>query len=302
MKNIDLTEKFYRGCAGGCERMNKALLVCFDTAPKYLLRAECPSGVRICFSTDAREMIFSLVFGQAVRPVFTSDCFIGDRMITLQGEGPHRLELPPGEKTVSIHLPHLVRINGVELSVNDEAFVAPVLETRPRILFCGDSIMQGMVTTSPSLAPAPRTAAALDMDFINTSVGGAKMDPEHVRLTALLPGELMIVALGVNDAILKTPSDTFAANTEKSLEIFGTFPGKKYLILPIPNTAPSTPNLNEYRETIRTCAGKYPDIHLLDGYDFFPAEKENYYDGTHPNDRGAAIYAEYLSQTIGGRR
>ncbi|MBQ7206762.1 MAG: SGNH/GDSL hydrolase family protein [Lentisphaeria bacterium] len=302
MKIIDLTEKFYRGCAGGCVRMNDALLACFDTAPKYLLRAKCPSGVRICFSTDAREMTFSLVFGQAVRPVFTSDCFIDARRITLQGEGPHKLEFPPGEKNVSIHLPHLVRIDGVEIAVNDEASVVPVPEMRPRILFCGDSIMQGMVTTSPFSAPAPRTAAALNMDFINTSVGGAKMDPEHVRLTALLPGDFMIVALGVNDAIMKTPPDAFAANTEKSLACFETFRGKKYLVLPIPNTAPSTPDLNEYREIIRACAGKYPGIRLLDGYEFFPAQKENYHDGTHPNDRGAALYAEYLTQTIGDGR
>ena len=290
MKKIVLTEKFYRGCAGGCARMNKALLECFNTAPKYLLRAECPSGVRLCFSTDAREMIFSLAFGQAVRSVFTSDCFINGRKITLHGEGPHKLELPRGKKDVAIHLPHLIQINGVEFVVNDEASAVPVPEIRPRIIFCGDSIMQGMVTTSPSLAPAPRTAAELNMDFINTSVGGAKMNPEHVRLTALLSGELMIVALGVNDAILKTPLDAFAANTEKSLEMFEIFSGKKYLILPIPNIEQSTPNLHEYREIIRSRAEKYPDI------------KENYYDGTHPNDKGAAIYAKYLSQTIGGKR
>ena len=302
MKKIDLTEKFYRGCTAGRMRMDTGLLSCFNTAPKYLKRALCSSGVRICFTTDAREMEFSLVFGAAVRPVFTSDCFVNGEKITLHGEGPHKLEFSEGAKQIIIHLPHLVLIEKIALSVNDTASVTPLTEKKKNILFCGDSIMQGMVTSSPSLALAPRVAAGLDMDFINTSVGGARMDPEHLRLTAQLPGDIMFVALGVNDAILKTPPEEFEENTVKALENFKSFSGRKYIILPIPNMAPSTPDLEKYRGIIRRCAGKHPEIRIIDGYEFFPAEEANYHDGTHPNDKGAEIYARYLIKITGGEK
>ncbi len=302
MKKLCLTEKFYSGCAGGCERMNPGLLACFSTAPKYLLRAQCPSGVRIRFRTDARKLELRFTFGDAVRNVFTTDIFVNKRCMTLEGEGPHAVELPPGEKTVTIHLPHLVLIRKTELFLDDNASAEPLKPEGKTILFCGDSIMQGMVTSSPSLAIAPKTAAGLGMDFINTSVGGARMNPEHVRETALLPGDLMIVALGVNDAILKTDFGLFRENTGKSLQELVRFSGEKHLILPIPNTMPSTPNLEKYRDIIRDVVCRYPEIHVLDGYDFFPAEKENYFDGTHPDDRGAEIYANHLIKTIGGKK
>ena len=298
MKRIDLTEKFYRGCAGGCVRMSKELQACFNTPHNIFQRVQCQSGVRICFSTDARELVFSMVFGDAVRQVFTSDLFIDGKMTTLTGEGPHRIELAGGEKNITIHLPHLVLINKIELAVDDGAEVKPQSRPEKTILFCGDSIMQGMTTTSPALAPAPRIAAGLKMDFINTSFGGAKMNPEHVRLTSILPGDIMVVALGTNDSLAKKPLDVFTEDDRKSLKIFAAFAGGKYLILPIPNPG-AAPGLDEYRRIIRTEAEMYPEIRIIDGYEFYPADLEYYCDKTHPNDKGAELYARHVIKVIG---
>ena len=298
MKKIELTEKYYRGCASGCVRMSEELQTCFNTPHNIYLRVQCQSGVRICFSTDAREMVFSMAFGDAVRQVFTSDLFIDGKMTTLTGEGPHRIELAEGEKNITIHLPHLVLINKIELAVNDGAEVKPLPRPEKTILFCGDSIMQGMTTTSPALAPAPRIAAGLNMDFINTSFGGAKMNPEHVRLTSILPGDIMIVALGTNDSLAKKPLDVFTEDVRKSLKIFAAFAGGKYLILPIPNPG-VPPGLDEYRRIIRTEAESYPEIRVIDGYEFYPADLEYYCDKTHPNDKGAELYARHVVKVIG---
>ena len=81
----------------------------------------------------------------------------------------------------------------------------------------------------------------------------------------------------------------------KTLE---SFPGGKLLILPIPRVASPEPDLTPYREIIRTEAAAFPTIPMRDGYDFFPAKAELYIDGTHPNDAGAKIYADFLTQTI----
>lgn len=299
MKEIELRDRpeIFRGCVRPGQRMSDALLNFFDTAPKRLLRARCLSGVRLRFVTDSPELEFSLHFGSPVRPVFTTDFLINGEIRTVDGSGPHRLELPPGEKDIVIYLPHLVEILQMELKLADDAAFRTSPETRKRIIFCGDSIMQGMTTTSPIRSAASLAAKNLDLDFINTSVGGARMNPEHVRLSAALGGDFLVVALGVNDVLAKTDPEQFRRNTANALKELAAFPGGKLLILPIPRVASPEPDLTPYREIIRSEAA-FLSVPTRDGYDFFPAKAELYCDGTHPNDAGAKIYADFLTQTI----
>ena len=300
MKKIELRDwpEIFRGCVRPGQRMSDSLLDFFNTAPKTFLRARCLSGVRLQFATDSSELEWTLEFGSPVRKIYTTDFLINGELRTVDGPGPHRLELPPGEKDIVIHLPHLVEILNAELKLDDDATFKTMPETRRRIIFCGDSIMQGMTTTSPLRAIAARTAEMLNMDFINTSVGGACMKPDHVRLSAELNGDFLVVALGVNDAISRTEMGQFRRNAEDALKALAEFPGDKLLVLPIPRVASPEPDLKPYRESIRTAASSFPSIPVLDGNDFFPAKAELYCDGTHPNDAGAKIYSDILYQTI----
>lgn len=296
MKTVVLSEhpELFRGCAAPGRRMTDALMELFSTADKYKWRAQCASGVRLDFFTDGTEMEYSLVFGKPVRKVFTSDIFVDGERFTVDGEGPHVLQFAPGRKHIVIHLPHLVVLEDIGLKIADDAVIEAASALAGRLLFCGDSIMQGMVTSTPADALVPLTAAALDMDFVNTSVGGARMSVEHLKLTMEIPGDVLIMALGVNDAIGKVSYDEFRAETEKTLAAMAEFAGDKLLVLPIPNVAASTPDLAVYREIIRFVVSQYPEIAVLDGYEFFPAVPELYIDKTHPNDIGSKIYARAL--------
>ena len=124
------------------------------------------------------------------------------------------------------------------------------------------------------------------------------MSAEHLKYTMEIPGDILILALGVNDAIGKVSYDEFRAKTEETLAAMDEFSGKKLIILPIPNVAASTPDLAVYREIIRFAAASYPQIKLLDGYEFFPAQAELYFDNTHPNDAGSEIYAAALINVL----
>ena len=254
--------------------------------------------MRLDFITDSAEMEYTPAFGKPVRQIFTSDIFIDGELTTVEGEGPHTLALKPGKKHIVIHLPHLVVFEGVELKISDDAVIEAAPGPAQRLLFCGDSICQGMVTTTPSKALAPRSAAALGMELVNTSVGGARMSAEHLKYTMEIPGDILILALGVNDALGKVSYDEFRKKTEDTLAAMAEFPGKKMVVLPIPNIAASTPDLPVYREIIRFAAAAYPQIKLLDGYEFFPAQAELYFDNTHPNDAGSEIYADALISAI----
>ena len=298
MKPLELAPEFYRGCAAPGRRMDDDLLDFFNETPGRRLRALCPAGVRVQFATDARELGFSLVFGGAARPVYTTDLEIGDKLLTFDGPGPHRAELPEGENVVTMHLPHLVEVPELCIRLSDGANARPVPPPAKRLLFCGDSIMQGMVTTSPARAFPAIVAKRLNMDFLNTSVGGARLAPEHVRLTARLGGDALIVALGVNDAGSHTPLDAFRAAAKEALAELAAFPGGKYLVLPIPNVSGSTPTLPDYRAILQECTAAYPAVTVLDGYGFFPADPTYYADGIHPNDRGNQIFADELVKVL----
>ena len=300
MKIVNLNEhpEFFRGCGVPGRRMTDKLVELFSTADKYLWRALCPSGVRLDFITDSTEMEYTLTFGKPVRQVFTSDIFIDGELTTVDGAGPHIITLRPGEKHIVIHLPHLVVLENVELKISDDANIKAAPVPEKRLLLCGDSICQGMVTTTPSKALLPLVAAALGMDFVNTSVGGARMSAEHLKYTMEISGDILVLALGVNDALGKVSYDDFRAKTEAAFAAMAEFPGGKLAILPIPNVAASTPDLAVYREIIRFVATSYPQIKLLDGYEFFPAKAELYFDNTHPNDEGSKIYAKALINAV----
>ena len=300
MKIVNLNEhpEFFRGCGVPGRRMSDKLIELFSFSEKHLWRAQCASGVRLDFITDSCEIEYSLEFGKPVRQIFTSDIFVDGELTTVDGAGPHLITLKPGRKHVVIHLPHLVVLEKVGLKISDDSEIAAAEVPAKRLLVCGDSICQGMTTSTPSNALVPLTAAALKMDFINTSVGGAKMSAEHIKLTMEFPGDVLIMALGVNDALHKVSYDEFRSKTEDVLAAMAEFPGKKLVVLPIPNVAASTPDLPVYREIIRFIAGQYPEIKIIDGYEFFPANAELYRDNTHPNDEGSKIYAKALINAV----
>lgn len=282
--------------------MTEKLIALFSSTENALWRARCASGVRLEFLTDAENLELAFEFGVPVRDVFTCDIVVDGQRMTTDGAGPHKLTLMPGEKHIVIHLPHLVILEDICLKLSRDSRVEPLPVPARRLLFCGDSICQGMVTTTPSAAIAPLTAAALDMDFVNTSVGGARMRAEHVQETMAIPGDILILALGVNNVIAETPWEALRQDTEAAVAALAAFPGGKVVILPIPNLAGSAPDLARCREIIRECAGQYPGIHILDGYSFFPARPELYCDGVHPNDEGSRIYAGALSRFIAGKQ
>ena len=300
MKDINLNEhpELFRGCGVPGRRMSDKLIELFSISEKHLWRAQCASGVRLDFITDSSKIEYSLEFGKPVRQIFTSDIFIDGELTTVDGAGPHTLELKPGKKHIVIHLPHLVVLENIELKIADDAEISAAAIPEKRLLICGDSICQGMTTSTPSIALVPLTAAALGVDFVNTSVGGAKMSAEHLKLTMDIPGDVLIMALGVNDALHKVSYDEFRSKTEAALAVMAEFPGKKLLVLPIPNVAASTPDLPVYREIIRFAAGQYPEIKIIDGYEFFPAQEELYRDKTHPNDEGSKVYAKALINAV----
>ena len=134
MKKIALDSlSFFRGCVTPGLRMNETLLDFYSDSEARVVRARAASGVRIAFVTDAVEMEYAIVCGPAARLVFTSDVTINSENTIVEGNGPHKFTMAPGEKEIVIQLPHLVVINEMAVSLNDEASVkaAPQMSHPP---------------------------------------------------------------------------------------------------------------------------------------------------------------------------
>lgn len=303
MKNIDWQNNFalFRGAVAPMNRMTDGLMEYFGTNPAWKIRAACPSGIRLIFTTDAVKLEISTVFGDAARQVFTTDVEVDGKLTTFDGAGPHTLEMAPGCKKVVIYPPHLVVLNDFQIKVNQTAAVEPVAENRPKLLICADSIMQGMTCTSPARALVALTANALDLNLHNTSVGGAIMQELTMRETLQLStgaNDVAVLALGCNNAAQSTDLDAFRKETAGALKLLAEFPGKAVVVTPIPALTVDAEKLEVYRQIIRDEKQHYPQIALLEGTSFYPAEANLFVDGVHPNDEGMQIYANALTKAI----
>ena len=304
MKKIDFSANmaFFRGAVAPMQRMNQKLSDFYQQPEAWKVRAACASGVQIVFATDAVDLRWECKFGEAARQIFTTDIFVDGKLTTLEGAGPHDLKLLPGNKLVEISLPHLVVLTDYALWINEEAEVKTVAEKRPQLLVCGDSIMQGMTCSSPSRAAVAIAARELGMVLHNVSVGGVIMRPETVRDSLKLGGDIVLVALGVNDISHKTPPDVFRERTFQVLEMLNDFPGRSFIVTPISSTR------EELEEGIKVISGiireehkKFPRVNLIEGTSFFPADDALLCDQLHPNDEGMAIYGKALIEALRNR-
>lgn len=300
MQKIDLENRneLFRGCVAPGIRMNEKLIEFYTEPAVRLIRARSASGVRVAMVTDAVEMEYSLVFGESARTIYTSDIIVDGKLTTVEGEGVHRMTFAPGEKEIIIHLPHLVIVEKIEIALNDGATVKAAPVKAKKILVCGDSILQGMTCTTPTKAVGTMLGEALGMEYHNTSVGGADMRWEPVGETIRIGGDVIVIGFGINDVFHKTPIEEFRMQTVKTLELLSDFKGKSFMIVPIPNLNPGCEKREEYCQIIRDELKRFPAVAGIEGAEFYPADAEYFADGTHPNDKGMAVYAENLARII----
>ncbi|MFI1828235.1 GDSL-type esterase/lipase family protein [Streptomyces sp. NPDC020412] len=186
-----------------------------------------PSGVRLVFRTRATAVALdALPVKRAYRGLPTPpdgpyDLLVDGRLTgqaTVSGgtvrtidfatqsvevhEGPpgtaRFAELPPGDKTVEIWLPHT---EGVELiALRTDAPVEPTPEHGRRVwLHHGSSISHGSNAASPSTTWPALAAAQGGVELVNMGFGGgALLDAFTARAMRDAPADLISVKIGIN--------------------------------------------------------------------------------------------------------
>ena len=100
MQKIDLERRMelFRGCVSPRVRMSDTLVDLYSESDALKIRAGAATGVRIAMATNAVEIEYEIVCGASARKIFTSDIDVDGIVTTFDGNGPHRLSLPRGDK------------------------------------------------------------------------------------------------------------------------------------------------------------------------------------------------------------
>ena len=309
--HIDLNNcALYRGvtqCLPGGDglprlsRMSAKLAELYNYNEAAAIRAACATGVRLLFETDATMLELRLRSLRMAREVHGCDIEVaGEPMLTLlldenDDNACLQLQLPgKGMRRVTIYLPHLRELQLESLRLNDGASFKTIKENRARLLLSGDSILQGMTTSSPAKAYGTVLANALNMDYLNIAVGGAVMNGAVARAAAELDWDLALLAFGVNDCSQQIGLHREKKEAEASLQALCAGGRQVLLFTPLPWPGEGDKNLQEYIDCQIEVAERFPGVMILQGYEALSIAQENFIDSCHPNDLGNRKIAEYL--------
>lgn len=178
------------------------------------------------------------------------------------------------------------------------AAVAALPAPRPRLVAFGDSITEGIGTSSPDRAYAAIVARSLGYTLDNRAVGGSRIAEQaaHIRAAALRSTDVVLWLTGYNDMRGGTPVAEYAAALAEALTLLrpatlivgGCLPMTEagYRAYGPRWSHGSDATAAAYRGVLRAL---WPAARAVEGYD-----PTNNSDLVHPNDAGHAQIAAAL--------
>ena len=284
----------------------------YSASERRIRNGSASAGIRLEFSTDAAAFRMEFrVFRGETRDWYGMDLYVDGKLhghfaglLTEPDHNVWEVSLPAGKKTVTVHLPCTAGVEILGVQLQNATVCEPIEERKERILFLGDSITQGLDSTFPSFTYVTMLAKHRNADFLNQGNGGEIFNSRIIVPLDWKP-TMAVIAYGTNDWAA-TDRERLTANA-------GEFLRKFCKIWPDLPTFVLTPlwrgDAETYREDdfsheevaqILQCEGaKYPQIHVICGYDLMPAIAGLMQDNRlHPNDLGFMIYAKRLAEIL----
>lgn len=286
-------------------RMSEALEKAFASVnPAYFDRARSTTDCRLDLHTDSRILRVAAtaekpdggckieIFIDGVPALF--EAFTGQYVICM--------ELPEGDKRVTIALPCHSVGRLMNVSVDEWAYVKPHSFDR-KILFLGDSITQGWKSDHDAQTYTGNVARWFNADSLNWAVGGSCFHPACVEQTEFDP-DVVIVGYGTNDYSARKDADQFVRFCKGHLEKVKEYYGQKkvFVITPIWRAdhmlCKGVGTLLDCSALVRQEAEACGFV-VLDGFKLFPHSREYMADGyLHPNDIGFSHYSMNLIKAL----
>ncbi|MBQ4137265.1 MAG: SGNH/GDSL hydrolase family protein [Clostridia bacterium] len=283
------------------------------------------AGVKLCFKTNSKALGLKVGVKQASsRKYFAFDiCVNGELYDSINnydnvdypdsyaafGDFEQRedfeksIDLPNGENEITIYFPWSYAGSLISLTLDDGATLAPVKREKTLLMY-GDSITHGYDALHPINTYSTRLADKLGYAQYNKAIGGEIYVPGLARIKQDFTPDLISVAYGSNDWS-KCSKDTFERNCAEFFEaLVQNYPYTEiYVITPIwrkdENEAREFGKFSSVALHIEECVKKYPQITLVNGYNFVPHEEKYFADlRLHPNDAGFEHCTENLLKAL----
>lgn len=298
-------------------RMNEKELEVYQSGlysrfPGYYKKSLAASGVRFDFHTDAKSISFKYL---AEKTTGLTACFFDvycnkelfasvgfnkeDELIT----GDFIVELPHGEKRITIYFPNTFAVSIKDIVLENAEFLKSV-EFNGKMLVYGDSITQGFSSVNPSMSYANRLAFDLDCDYINKGVGGGIFQENLCDAATECDPEIITVAYGTNDwnATSKTRFETHCKSFISKMS--GKFKSSKiFIITPLwridYKNEKEFGEFEEVEKYIKSICYLFENVYIIDGWNMLPHSESFFADRVlHPSDVGHIIMAKKIFECI----
>lgn len=269
---------------------------------RFETRSLCTAGVTMEFTTSAKEISFSYQAERFARPYIAFDIYENDilRASVRRPDGSEsgvvRYQLAGIGSKICIYLPNLCKVSISNLDLGN--FSPCVAKGKRKLLFLGDSITQGMMAQSPSMAYPSQLSRILEADILNCGVGAERFRKENLDDSLRGWPDRVFVAYGTNDSTQIDSLEEIGQNIVGYFaELRRIFPQEPVTVITptwrgeYGDDAQYAQKLDAVRGLIGREAEKYR-CRVVDGFRLVPHLPEYFGDGyLHPNDLGFSQYA-----------
>ena len=284
----------------------------YSASERRIRNGSASAGIRLEFSTDATafRMVFRVFRGET-RDWYGLDLYVDGNLqghfaglLTEPDHNVWEVLLPAGEKTVTVHLPCTAGVEILEVQLQNATVCAPLGERKEKILFLGDSITQGLDSRFPSFTYATMLANHRNADFLNQGNGGEIFNSKIIVPLDWQP-TMAVIAYGTNDWSAHKRdqvTDNAAEFLRRFCEVWPDLP--TVVLTPLWRADAETRREDDFyheevAQILQREGEKYPQIHVICGYDLLPAIPELMQDNRlHPNDLGFVVFGKRLTQIL----
>lgn len=270
------------------------------------------AGGRICFVTDARKIALHAILGKASvmfnMPWSGSACFSlyvddvfcgvfrqkpGEKQTLYELPAGAGIQLPEGDKHVTVYFPCYASVDSVEIGVNHGAYMkpdCPFVAQKP-ILYYGSSITQGGCCSHAGLTYQDFICRKNGVDYINLGFSGsAKGEPEMAAYLGGLPCSVFVCDFDHNCV---TAEELKAVHEPLYKQFRQQQPDTPIIFISRPDFDQRQDENERCRAVIietfeRARGAGDQNVYFLDGETIFGEEMRDActVDMTHPNDLG----------------
>jgi len=214
------------------------------------------------------------------------------------------LQLPKGEKEVTLYLPNYRGVNDLYIGLDGDARLSrhPDYKIEKPIIYCGSSITQGGCASRSGLSYESIICRKLDCNYINLGFSGSfKAEDAMIEYIATLDASVMVFDYDHNaptaEHLERTHERLYLAYREAHPDTPVVFVGRPDFRIDLPAFAVRRRVISTTYENARKRGER---VYFVDGQSLFAGDmrEDCTVDGTHPNDIGMKRMADVIGEII----